>query len=199
MGALTKTSQGRLEAFNRGSELPDDLRLLLKFIDGQRDAQDLQLALKPGVYSTDKLQKLIDLGLVQTASAIRLSPAANDTRHSAYLQTEPANLAEMTAPAVPEPRFTDSLSNNTKEDAADILYRARTSMETFVLTHAPQHAIQLLTEIENLSSLKQLQVSFQAYSLIISFTGVAGLAHLSELKHMIGEVEVQVPAQRMRP
>ena len=187
MGALTRTNQGRLEAFNALSALPDDLRLLLKFIDGKRDQQDLQRALKNDICSPANLQKLLDQGLVQEASHGHRKEENAGPQPHAYLPTLPAGLSPI------QPLHVDAQHiRSTRDDNAAIindalLTQVKSEMETFLLTHAPQVALQVLGDIERLTSLGQLEASLGSYQQMISATGILGMTHLRQVRARLNE------------
>jgi hypothetical protein len=187
METLTKTMQGRLEAFNAKSELADDLRLLLKFVDGKRTSRDLQHALKPHICSPKNIQRLIQMGLVnETSSAVQSAPREALSAH-AYSPTVPASLSAMPpkepATAQEEPSYDDD--SQASSFAEGQLQDAKACMENFLLTSAPEIALQLLGDIENISTHKQLQASLDAYEKLIQYTGKACEKHLAELHEIL--------------
>jgi hypothetical protein len=69
----------------------------------------------------------------------------------------------------------------------ELLDFIKTKMETFLLTHVPQIALQVLGEIERLTSIEQLQASLGAYQQMIRTTGAQGMQHFEQLTELLDE------------
>ncbi len=193
MASLIRTNQGRMEAFNPRSLLTDDLKLLIKFVDGKRGFADLQRALKPHICSPEKIQQLVELGLIEsTVSAAFSITDPNTTTHSlSYLPTVPAELSAIDTSQL---RATHAATQNIdtfdlqeSKDIAVSLEAAKDCMAEFVLLYAPQAAYEVLSDIESLNSLEQLQASLIAY---ISFIGASVSPtqmnqHLQKIRHIV--------------
>lgn len=186
MAKLNRTIQGRLEAFNSQSRLEGDLRILLKFIDGKREWEDLQKALKPHICTREKLQKLVNMGLVtQEGTAIDVETSSK-FGGLAYFPTIPAALPFATAKPDnnPAPQTNDAL--DMPEYA---LLEAKECIGDFLLRYAPQSAFSILVEIEDIQSMAQLRASLIAYEQLIRHTDVFGQKHMRDLRKIIAQAE----------
>lgn len=184
MAPLIRTNQGRLEAFNSHSSLPDDLRMLLKFIDGKRNEVDLQRVLKPHICAPEKIQCLIDLGLVTSILDSIMEQTKKDSVIEAYSETMPAQLPAFGAFSQPF-TVTNSQHMLPPEKTASALNDAKTLMENFLLQEAPSLAMTMLGDIEEITTMSQLQASLGAYELMIKNNTPNAAAHLAELRQML--------------
>lgn len=193
MAALIRTIQGRMEAFNPRSLLSDDLKLLIKFVDGKRGFADIQKSLEPHICNPEKIQQLVELGLIESPVSVALSiPAPNTTTHSlSYLPTVPAELSPLdtmqlrsaSAPA----QHIDIADLDESRAIAVSLEAAKDCMAEFVLLYAPQSAYEVLSDIESLNSLEQLQASLIAYISLIgaSVSPTQMNQHLQKIRHIM--------------
>ncbi len=162
MASLIRTNQVRLEAFNPRSLLPDDLKLLIKFVDGKREFADIQRSLKPHICSPEKIRQLVELGLIESTVPGSLSiPAPNTTTHSlSYLPTVPAELSAIDTSQLRAAhaaiQHIDTFDLQESKDIAVSLEAAKDCMGDFLLIHTPQSACEVLREIESLNRLEQL-------------------------------------------
>jgi hypothetical protein len=166
MAALIRTIQGRMEAFNPRSRLPDDLKLLLKFMDGKRQYSDLQRALKPHICNEEKVQQLINQGLVEANDSFQQRAQHHDQQGFAFPPTVPAELSFSSAAPRPEAdEWHASISQQVTDDDAirTMLQEAKDCMADFLLRNAPQLAFEVLGEIEAFISIAQLQASMSIY------------------------------------
>jgi hypothetical protein len=68
-----------------------------------------------------------------------------------------------------------------------VLHQSIEAMASFVLSHLPGSAFQLLPEIEALTTLDQLVVLMDGYSQFVADAGEPGRAHLAELNRLLAE------------
>jgi hypothetical protein len=68
-----------------------------------------------------------------------------------------------------------------------VLHQAIEAMASFVLSHLPGSAFQLLPEIEALSTLDQLVVLMDGYAQFAADAGEPGRAHLAQLNRLLAE------------
>jgi hypothetical protein len=173
MNPLLRTNQGRLEAFNSQSKLTEDLRILLKFIDGRRTLVDLKRALKPHIFSREKIQKLIDMGLVAAFDGWMDVEIDSQMGVLSYLPTTPAAL---------NPKYMPSTKAAFEQST---LAEAKECMGDFVLRHTPESAFLLLSEIENFKTLEQLQASLPSYEQLIKHADIYAGRHMRDLRQII--------------
>jgi hypothetical protein len=191
MAALIRTNQGRLEAFNPRSMLSDDLKLLIKFIDGRRHYSDLQQALKPHICSKEKVQQLIELGLVEKNESFQQPVKQTEQNGHAFLPTVPAGLSMfglLLSNSANEPKA--NACEEVIEDAGHdfkILHKAKECMADFLLMYAPQLAFEILSDIEELNSVAQFQASMDTYASLISkeVTVAQKNHHLQQLQSIL--------------
>ena len=185
MGKLTRTVLGRLEAFNPQSELSHELRLLLKFIDGKRNQQDLQKLHSVGHYAHSNLQQLMALGLVQEES----DSLSHETIHAqddvAYMPTIPASLTPYGQTKTLLTLVIDQRSKNIFQRRVALLAQCKSDMETFLLVHAPRVALTLLSDIESITTLDQLEASLSTYEEMITATGRLGWTHVTQIRELL--------------
>jgi hypothetical protein len=184
MANFIRTVRGRLEAFNSRSELNDELRVLLKFIDGRRAISELQKALKPHICTPANIQKLIDADLIVPADAWTDSSTDAKPGSKSYLPTKPAELSHFAA--ISQDATTES-ADQTAYLTQNTLAEAKECMGDFVLRHTPQSAFLLLSEIENFKTIEQLQASLVSYEQLIRHAEIHAARHMRDLRQIIAK------------
>jgi hypothetical protein len=96
-------------------------------------------------------------------------------------------------PVVVEPDIELPIGEVVTAEGADpsvverVLHQAIEAMASFVLSHLPGSAFQLLPEIEALTTLDQLVVLMDGYAEFAADAGEPGRAHLAELNRLLAE------------
>lgn len=69
------------------------------------------------------------------------------------------------------------------QDAA--VKQATGEMAEFVLSYAPEHAVIVLKELEEISSSEQLAIAMSGYAQLIAHCGDPGSKHLVKIKQLV--------------
>jgi hypothetical protein len=197
MSIYRKTMQGRMDAFNNQSDLPQALRQLLLHVDGKTPFHRMQSYLGGQICSEANIGELVQLGYVR---------AVNDAIGDAFDLDEKARTNDIhLRPTEPAPlRFfldqpQDAPPQRAKPQASDaghaehVVEDAKDMMSDFVLNHVPQHAYSALKEIEQITSLAILAGSLDAYELLVRPTGMMGKRHIQQLRRMAEDARQSQP------
>jgi hypothetical protein len=204
-----KTMQGRLDAFNNQSDLPQALRQLLLHVDGRTPFHRVQSYLGAQICSEANMSELVQRGYVRPlnnaiddAFDFDEKCQANDTQHRPTIPAplrfslgQPQDISPSPSPS-PSPLQSQSPTPPTVSDvwhAQQVLDEAKDMMSDFVLTHIPQHAFSALKEIEQITSLVILGSSVDAYELLVKPTGMAGKRHIQQLRRITEDARQSQP------
>ncbi len=205
MSVYRKTMQGRLDAFNSQSTLPQGLRQLLLHVDGKTQFNRLQNYLGAQTCSDANMGELVKRGYVRAVGYslddefdFDESSRANDMQHRPTMPS-PLRFLMGDQPAVSRPLAFDEIAfphttrgvhpikatYDAAKQAEESLNDAKDLMSDFVLTHIPQHAFSALKEIEQITSLAILASTVDAYELLVQPTGISGKRHIQKLKGIL--------------
>jgi hypothetical protein len=207
MSVYRKTMQGRLDAFNKQSDLPQALRQLLLHVDGKTPFHRIQSYLGAQICSEANIGELVQRGYVRALNGAMDDAFdfdekghANDLHHRPTMPAplrfflgQPQDLSPSSLPS-PSPVPTPAPAPvSDAGHAAHVLEEAKDMMSDFVLTHIPQHAFSALKEIEQITSLAILGSSVDAYELLVQPTGMAGKRHIQQLRRITEDARQSQP------
>jgi hypothetical protein len=205
MSIYRKTMQGRLDAFNNQSDLPQALRQLLLHVDGKTQFHRMQSYLGAQICSEANMGELVQRGYVRALNDAMDDTFdfdekghTNDLHHRPTMPAplrfflgKPQDLSPSSLPSPPPAPTPAPVSD--AGHAAHVLEEAKDMMSDFVLTHIPQHAFSALKEIEQITSLAILGSSVDAYELLVRPTGMAGKRHIQQLRRITEDVRQSQP------
>ena len=203
MSVYSRTEIGQDAANGEQSALPRKLKSLLGMIDGKTashvyarnlhafgDVEKILASLEiAGLlhHSTNsafsaslptkklatrsKWRKLLSFRLAEENSKINDDPdtaLAEPEAFSEFSETQVLNFNEM---------------SQINQDAA--VKQATGEMAEFVLSYAPEHAVIVLKELEEISSSEQLAIAMSGYAQLIAHCGDPGSKHLVKIKQLV--------------
>ncbi|MGL6349633.1 MAG: hypothetical protein ACRC2U_07285 [Aeromonas sp.] len=203
-----RTPEGQAAAYDQVSAMPRKLRSLLKVIDGKTSDAVLTTSLKAFGDVRGLLRSLLTAGLIQplaedevskqASAAIASGPVATSLQAqknaALFASTAPIGGFEQTQGAYP----TQSFYHNTTQASSPLGAEAQQArqqalqailqgMSNFVLTHVPQHALVILSELEDISSMEQLAVMLGGYELMVREAGAVTQEHMAQLRKALKE------------
>lgn len=205
---FARTDAGQKEAYSSTSELPRNLRSILKLVDGTTTLRMFEENLKSFGDIKAILYSLAESGLIRAlpdgAQHFRVNMDATDAerqrlmelRHTAdwhatrspYAEhSQPAHAAVTTRPGSYSQPISLAQSDASAEKLANALKVVVSEMATFVLTHIPDQSFSLLKEIEEITSFEQLAATLGGYQQMVAHLGEASDRHLLVIKQAIRE------------
>ena len=203
MSVYSRTEIGQDAANGEQSALPRKLKSLLGMIDG-KTASHVYVRNLHAFGDVEKILSSLEIaGLLHhsTKSAFSASlPTKKLATRSKWRKLLSFRLAEEnskinddpdTALAEPEAfsEFSETQVLNFNEmsqinqDAA--VKQATGEMAEFVLSYAPEHAVIVLKELEEISSSEQLAIAMSGYAQLIAHCGDPGSKHLVKIKQLV--------------
>ena len=212
MAVFVRTEKGQEAAYSPQSALPRKLKSILKVIDGRTQVSTFEKNLSSFGDVRAILQSLDMAGLItqiesvapagQTGTDHRAEraftpptspavPASADwaptrspyAEHSDSIKMEAWQASELAtqvmsaSPASPASRH---LHNSALQDILD-------SMANFVKTYLPDQSVQILKEIEEITSLELLAVTLGGYEQMVASAGEPSVQHLKSIKKSLWE------------
>ena len=209
MAVFVRTEKGQEAAYSPQSALPRKLKSILKVIDGRTQVSTFEKNLSSFGDVRAILQSLDMAGLITQIESV--APAGQTgTDHRAERAFTPP-----TSPAVPASadwaptrspyaEYSDSIKMDAWQASElatqvmsaspasrhlhnsalhDILY----SMANFVKTYLPDQSVQILKEIEEITSLELLAVTLGGYEQMVASAGEPSVQHLKSIKKSLRE------------
>jgi hypothetical protein len=174
---FVRTPQGRISAFDTASTLPQALKVLLRDLDGKTPLHNVAQSYATWQTLANYIEQLIAAGLVEDKTPATLAAperAAPLAPTQGWASTQPQSLHSFALPSL----SLEALETKKVTQATDL-------MATFVLTHLPSQAMQLLKELEDLRTLGQLQASLPSYEILALSVGRTGQEHMARLRTFI--------------
>lgn len=186
-----RTPLGRAAAFSPETKLSDQLKSMLKAVDGKTSVSALVMQFADAD-AAGLLEQLEGLGLIK----LRVE-RADDARLLATVQppqlmsTAP-ELIEHASIAAGQFDNLPAVSRLAALPAEDpvpqtALARIVDVMSTFVLTHMPQQSFTVLSRLDGIKTLSELQAELLDYAVLVKAAGSAGLVHMAELTERVQE------------
>lgn len=199
---------GRLDAFNNQSTLPQGLRQLLLHVDGKTQFNRLQKYLGEQICSDANMAELVKRGYVRVVGYslddnfdFDESSHPNDVQHRPTMPSplrfslgqpqalsRPLAFDDIASPQATQPVHRPQPARNAAQQAEQLLNDAKDLMSDFVLAHIPQHAFSVLKEIEQITSLAILASSIDAYELLVQPTSLTEKRHIQKLRSIAANV-----------
>ena len=209
MAVFVRTEKGQEAAYSPQSALPRKLKSILKVIDGRTQVSTFEKNLSSFGDVRAILQSLDMAGLITQIESV--APAGQTgTDHRAERAFTPPTSPEVPASAdwaptrSPYAEYSDSIKMDAWQASElatqvmsaspasrhlhnsalhDILY----SMANFVKTYLPDQSVQILKEIEEITSLELLAVTLGGYEQMVASAGEPSVQHLKSIKKSLWE------------
>jgi hypothetical protein len=205
MTVYARTERGHQAAYDPQSELPRKLKSILRVIDGKTtddvyseklhafgDVRGMLHSLNMGGLIQPVPSGAHDVrsnaGISDAERVVLMTPQSTDewsATRSAYAQSgfQSTRLGSRTDPDTVALPQSSGLQAELK--GARALQSATDLMSSFVLTHMPEQAFQILKELEEVTSLEMLAVLLSGYEQMISHLGEPGAQHLAHVKKIL--------------
>lgn len=209
MAVFVRTEKGQEAAYSPQSALPRKLKSILKVIDGRTQVSTFEKNLSSFGDVRAILQSLDMAGLITQIESV--APAGQTgTDHLAERAFTPPTFLAVPASAdwaptrSPYAEYSDSIKMDAWQASElatqvmsaspasrhlhnsalhDILY----SMANFVKTYLPDQSVQILKEIEEITSLELLAVTLGGYEQMVASAGEPSVQHLKSIKKSLRE------------
>ena len=184
-----RTPMGRSAAFSADTTLGDQLKAVLKAVDGKTSVSALMVQ-----FADHDAADL--LGQLESAGLIKLRENRINNFQRKDLNPDSADLSEFkeAAPAAQQlfaaaiqPLAVTQTLADTPTLPATGLAKIVDVMSTFVLTYLPQQAFTVLTKLEGFQSLDQLEAELPDYAVLAKTSGSVGLLHLADVTERMRE------------
>lgn len=204
-----RTPEGQAAAYDQTSAMPRKLRSLLKVVDGKTTDTVFTTSLKAFGDVRGLLKSLLTAGLIQplsedevskqassaTAAAPTVAAAPAQKNAALFASTAPVGGFDPTQSAYPTQSFyhntTTQIPNQPTSGAQQAKQHALQgilqNMSNFVLTHVPQQAFVILSELEDITSIEQLAVMLGGYELMIRQAGPVAQEHIAQVRQALKE------------
>ena len=209
MAVFVRTEKGQEAAYSPQSALPRKLKSILKVIDGRTQVSTFEKNLSSFGDVRAILQSLDMAGLItqiesvapagQTGTDHRAEraftpptslavPASADwaptrspyAEHSDSIKMDAWQASELATHVMPASPASRHLHNSALQDILD-------SMANFVKTYLPDQSVQILKEIEEITSLELLAVTLGGYEQMVASAGEPSVQHLKSIKKSLRE------------
>ena len=209
MAVFVRTEKGQEAAYSPQSALPRKLKSILKVIDGRTQVSTFEKNLSSFGDVRAILQSLDMAGLItqiesvapagQTGTDHRAEraftpptslavPASADwaptrspyAEHSDSIKMDAWQASELATQVMSASPASRHLHNSALQDILD-------SMANFVKTYLPDQSVQILQEIEEITSLELLAVTLGGYEQMVASAGEPSVQHLKSIKKSLRE------------
>lgn len=209
MAVFVRTEKGQEAAYSPQSALPRKLKSILKVIDGRTQVSTFEKNLSSFGDVRAILQSLDMAGLITqiesvapagqtgtdhraeraftppTSLAVPTSADWAPTRslyaeHSDSIKMDAWQASELATQVMPASPASRHLHNSALQDILD-------SMANFVKTYLPEQSVQILKEIEEITTLELLAVTLGGYEQMVVSAGEPSVQHLKSIKKSLRE------------
>lgn len=186
-----RTPPGRAAAFNPETKLSEQLKSMLKAVDGKTSVSALVMQFADGD-AAGLLAQLEASGLiklrVERPDGVQLSAAVQPRQMLSAAPGSTEISSTVLGQAVDLPPDSGLAALPGEEQAPQTsLARIIDVMSTFVLTYMPQQSFSVLSRLDQIKTLPELQNELLDYAVLAKAAGSAGLVHLAELTERVQE------------
>lgn len=209
MAVFVRTEKGQEAAYSPQSALPRKLKSILKVIDGRTQVSTFEKNLSSFGDVRAILQSLDMAGLITQIESVAPAGQTGTDHRAERAFTPPTSLAvpasaDWAPTRSPYAEHSDSIKMDAWQASElatqvmsaspasrhlhnsalhDILY----SMANFVKTYLPDQSVQILKEIEEITSLELLAVTLGGYEQMVASAGEPSVQHLKSIKKSLWE------------
>ena len=209
MAVFVRTEKGQEAAYSPQSALPRKLKSILKVIDGRTQVSTFEKNLSSFGDVRAILQSLDMAGLITQIESVAPAGQTGTDHRAERAFTPPTSLAvpasaDWAPTRSPYAEHSDSIKMDAWQASElatqvmsaspasrhlhnsalhDILY----SMANFVKTYLPDQSVQILKEIEEITSLELLAVTLGGYEQMVASAGEPSVQHLKSIKKSLRE------------
>ena len=183
-------------AFDGASKYRAELKNVLFTIDGKTPTHTLLAELKGFDDPSGLLAELESEGLIEAKGLLQRATPRTEyddaiwgAQSAAFAESSLENILPNSGfdATTPAPLYGTQSVPNAQKVLENLTRQITDAMSSFILVHLPQHAFDMLGELERVRTPEQLRLVLPSYSFLVQSTGAEGVRHLRNVQDFIAQ------------